>query len=170
MEKKFYLLLDSSVLFNDMFASILFSLPASLKKDWEIVVPQAVVDEIGSRADYHLLQNFSKTQTSQAKKRKKQIIKAIKIWPKLVKKLKYGDWIIKENYQRGIQNYVRIEAQKNNLHLSGADLRILSTALYLRRNGGGVPRNIILLTLDKELTILAKREGIKVPDFLFDFV
>jgi len=164
--KNFYLLLDSSVLFNDVFSNILFSLPASLKKNWEIIVPQAVLDEIGSKADYHLLQNFSKVQTSQAKRKRKQIVKAIKIWPKLVKKLKYGDWVLRENYKRGIQTRLRIEAQKNDLRLSGADLRILATAVFLRKNGGGAPRNIILLTLDKELAILARKEGIKVPDLL----
>ncbi len=162
MESKKILLLDSSVLFNDVLSNVLFSLPNL--KEWDIIVPQAVFDEISSKADYHLLKNFGETQTSQAKRKKRQIIKAIKIWPKLVRKLKRGEWSLRENYKRGIQTHLSIEARKNDLHLSEADLRILSTAISLRRNGGGIPRNIILLTLDKELAILARKEGIKVPD------
>ena len=165
--KKFFLLLDSSVLFNNVLSNVLFSL--NLNDFGGIVVPRAVFDEIRSKSDCHLLENFSETQTSQAKKRENKLLKAIKIWSKLVKKVRRGDWVLRENYKGGIQNHVKIEARKNNLHLSGADLRILSTALYLKGNGG-TTRDIILLTLDKELAILARKEGVKVPDFLFDLV
>ncbi|HON21659.1 MAG: hypothetical protein GX873_00225 [Parcubacteria group bacterium] len=67
MEKKEFLF--SGVLFNNALSNALFFI--NLNCLGEIVIPQAVFDEIDSKADYHLLSNFGETQTSQAKRKKR---------------------------------------------------------------------------------------------------
>ena len=132
------------------------------KIEWvRVVVPRAVYIEIRERANLDLLKKLkNQPQNCNLKQQEKTIILAMKTWPKLREKIQKREWLIIKVKNAGLITDLRREARIARLEsISNTDLKVLAVAVILRDEGSKVK----LLTLDRELAILARRMGIRVP-------
>jgi rRNA maturation endonuclease Nob1 len=132
------------------------------KIEWvRVVVPRAVYIEIRERANLELLKKLkNQPQNCNLKQQEKTIILAMKTWPKLREKIQKREWLIIKVKNAGLITDLRREARIARLEsISNTDLKVLAVAVILRDEGSKVK----LLTLDRELAILARRMGIRVP-------
>ncbi len=127
----------------------------------QIVIPRAVYVEIRERANLELLKKLkNQPQNCDLKQKQKTIALALKAWPKLREKVQKREWMVIRVKHAELIKHLRREAQKARLEsISNTDLKVLAVAVILRDEGSKVK----LLTLDRELTILARRMGIRVP-------
>ena len=132
------------------------------KIEWvRVVVPRAVYIEIRERANLDLLKKLkNQPQNCNLKQQEKTIILAMKTWSKLREKIQKREWLIIKVKNAGLITDLRREARIARLEsISNTDLKVLAVAVILRDEGSKVK----LLTLDRELAILARRMGIRVP-------
>ena len=127
----------------------------------QVVIPRAVYVEIRERANLELLKKLkNQPQNCNLKQQEKTIILAMKTWPKLREKIQKREWLIIKVKNAGLITDLRTEARIARLEsISNTDLKVLAVAVVLRDEGSKVK----LLTLDRELVILARRMGIRVP-------
>jgi len=126
-----------------------------------VVIPRAVYVEIRERANLELLKKLkNQPQTCELKQQEKTVALALKVWPKLREKVQTREWLVQKANNKRMLKELRWEARRAQLNsVSNADLKILSVAVMLKNEGSKVK----LLTLDRELAILARRMGIRVP-------
>ena len=132
------------------------------KIEWvRVVVPRAVYIEIRERANLELLKKLkNQPQNSELKKQEKTIVLALKSWPKLKEKVQRQEWMVMKSKNNDVLKELRWKARQAQLNsISNTDLKVLAVAISLRNKGSKVK----LLTLDRELAILARRMGIRVP-------
>ncbi len=132
------------------------------KIEWvRVVVPRAVYIEIRERANLELLKQLkNQPQNSELKKQEKTIVLALKSWPKLKEKVQRQEWMVMKSKNNDVLKELRWKARQAQLNsISNTDLKVLAVAISLRNKGSKVK----LLTLDRELVILARRMGIRVP-------
>ena len=128
----------------------------------QVIIPRSVIEEIKEQADLEKLKRLkNKPQNGEIKKREKTIALALKQWPKLEQKVRNGEWLVKGSFGKRLVPQLLAEAQKMKLFSLGiVDIRVVATALALKN---GTRELVTLLSLDKEVRILAKKVGINVP-------
>ncbi len=127
----------------------------------QIVIPRAVYVEIRERANLELLKKLkNQPQNCDLKQKQKTIALALKAWPKLREKVQKREWMVMKSKNNDVLKELRWKARQAQLNsISNTDSRVLAVAISLRNKGSKVK----LLTLDRELAILARRMGIRVP-------
>jgi len=151
------IVVDSNILMRSFgFVEQLGRMPGVL-----VVIPRAVYVEIRERANLELLKKLkNQPQTCELKQQEKTVALALKVWPKLREKVQTREWLVQKANNKRMLKELRWEARRAQLNsVSNADLKILSVAVMLKNEGSKVK----LLTLDRELAILARRMGIRVP-------
>ncbi|MDD3614129.1 MAG: PIN domain-containing protein [Candidatus Pacebacteria bacterium] len=150
------IVVDSNILMRSFgFVEQLGRMPGVL-----VVIPRAVYVEIRERANLELLKKLkNQPQTCELKQQEKTVALALKVWPKLREKIRQGEWLVQRANERMLKD-LRWEARRAQLNsISNTDLRVLAVAIIFRNRGSKVK----FLTLDRELAILARRMGIRVP-------
>lgn len=131
------------------------------KKGVEIIIPQIVFEEArfyGGKGALDKLKKLKNNNSYESRKEQGKFRRGLKFFPKLEKEINNGIWKVKECEEHFF------ESLKEMINLSKSDIKVLATCLTVK-SGEQQDEEVMLLTFDKKMMLMAEKLGINLPRF-----